>query len=458
MAKISRNDIRLLPHNDEAEKAVIGSLLIDPDGIYRTATVDLKPEHFYSQALGWVFEAAQTLMLQGKPVDIVTISDHLASEKQSNGQSRLDAIGGNIFLTGLINATPTSVHIEHYAQIVVNDARRRTLLSAAGDIAALAGEDSLDIDELMSRASSRFMPAVSVEGRNSHIYGTDSTLLRYLETQQQRSERLNRDPQALLITGLDDLDRILGELMPGYLHVVAARSSIGKTMYMECVAETNARRGKRVAFYHLELGYDMMLDRTMARHSGVPISELRRGYDGRELSEAIDKIAPWFRNIVFVHCPGWSAERIAADVQRLKMLGECDIAIVDYLQKIALPTTHSGLNQAALYGIEAEALKICAETCQIPIVLGSQVSRDYKYRDEKRPHMEDIRNSGEIEEKANQIVILHRPQERDPNLHFGDTEMLEAAVEKNTCGGIGIVQLVHVVGRYILGSVEKANA
>ncbi len=458
MAKIARADAKLLPHSDEAEKAVIGSLLIDPDGIFRTTEVDLKPEHFYNRDLGWVFEAAQALMLQGKPIDILVLSDYLEGQKQPNGKSRLDEIGGNTFLISLVNATPTSVNIGHYAQIVVNDARRRMLLSAAGDIAALAGDEGLEIDELMSKASGRIMPAISVEGSRSHVYGSDTALMSYLTLQQERAERLERDPQAQLIVGLSGLDRIIGELMPGYLHVVAARSSIGKTMYMECSAEANAKRNKKVVFYHLELGYDMMLDRMMARHTGIPIHELRRGYNGPELSMAIDRIVPWFRNIIFVHCPGWSAERISADIQRLRMRGECDLAIVDYLQKIALPVTHAGLNQAALYGLEAEALKICAENCQIPIMLGSQVSRDYKYRDEKRPHMEDIRNSGEIEEKANQIVILHRPEERNQEIRFGDTEILEAAVEKNTCGGVGAVQLVHIVGRYLLGDITVKEA
>lgn len=458
MAKIARAEAKLLPHNDEAEKAVIGSLLIDPDGIYRTSEADLKPEHFYNPYLGWIFEAAQTLTLKGRPIDIVVISDYLDGQKHANGKSRLEEVGGSAFLISLVNATPTSANILHYAQIVVSDARRRELLSAAGDIAALAGNGELEIDELMSKASGRFIPAISVEGSRTHVYGSDSTLLSYLTMQQERSERLNRDPQAQMIVGLNDLDHIIGELMPGYLHVVAARSSIGKTMYMECSAEANAKRNKKVAFYHLELGYDMMVDRMMARHTGISISELRRGYDGAELGQAIDRIVPWFRNIIFVHCPGWSAERISADIQRLKMRGECDLAIVDYLQKIALPVTHSGLNQAALYGLEAEALKICAENCQIPIMLGSQVSRDYKYRDEKRPHMEDIRNSGEIEEKANQIIILHRPEERNQNLRFGDTEILEAAVEKNTCGGVGVVQLVHVVGRYLLGDLAIKEA
>jgi replicative DNA helicase len=454
MARVNRADYNRLPHSEEAEQAVIGSIIIDPDATYRVMETGLTPAHFFNQQLGWVYEAAQTLTLKRSPIDITILGNRLESVVDHNGRNRLELIGGMGQLAALISAPSSSVHAAHYARIVVDTARRRNLLSATAVIAEMAGSHDGDIDELMASASRVFLPAVSVEGQRSHVYGTENTLLGYLTLQQERAERLNRDPEALLITGFPDLDNILGDLLPGYLHVIVARSSVGKTMYMECAAETNAKRGKKVAFYHLELGHEMMLDRMMARHAQVPIRELRRGEGTDAVAQAVDSIIPWFQNMTFIHCPGWSAERIAADIQRLTARGECDLAIIDYLQKIALPSGRMGLNAAMLYGLMAETLKTAAETCEVPIILGSQVSRDFKGREDRRPHMEDIRNSGEIEEKANQIVILHRPEERNERARMGDVERLEVTVEKNTGGGIGQVELAHVIGRYLLSSIH----
>lgn len=454
MAKVARSDIDRLPHSEDAERAVAGSVLIDPDAVLRAQETGLLIDHFYNKHLGWIYEAAQVLVAKGQPTDITLIGQKMSDTPNGNGTSRLETLGGYSQLTRLIDTIYTSVNVSHYAKIVVDNARKRSLLAAAANIVAMVGSHEGDIDELMSEASRAFLPAVSVEGQRTHTYGSENTLLSYITGQQERADRLLRDPDALLVTGLGDLDKMLGDLVPGYLHVVAARSSVGKTMYMECVTEINAKRNKKVAFYHLELSHETMLDRLVARHSDVPMWKLRQGYNGMEIGTAIDMIVPWFKNIVFVHCPGWSAERIAADIQRLSARGECDIACVDYLQKLALPNTRASLNAAMLYGLQAETLKIAAETCEIPIVLGSQVNRDFKTREDKRPTADDIRNSGEVLEKANQVVILHRPGERKEHAPHGDTEMLEAIIEKNTGGGSGKAEIIHVMGRFLLASVE----
>jgi replicative DNA helicase len=244
------------------------------------------------------------------------------------------------------------------------------------------------------------MAVTRVETRASHLYGSDDALVAYIAQQTRRRERLATNPDAMIKTGIPSLDNVLGDISPGTLHAIVARSSVGKTIYMEMVAEHNAKRGHRVAFYHLELPHEMMMDRLMARHAKVSVNELRRGYGGRELSEAMQLVRGWYRNLVYIHCPGWGAERIAADIQRLVAREECEVAIVDYLQKITLPSGGStrGLSGAMLYGLVAEFLKNVAEIAGIPVVIGSQVSRDYKTRVDQRPHMEDIRNSGEIEE------------------------------------------------------------
>jgi len=227
-------------------------------------------------------------------------------------------------------------------------------------------------------------------------------------------------------------------------------------MYLEQLAEHNAKRGHKVAFYHLELTHQTMLDRRMARQSTVSIRELIRGYNGPEVARAMDALRPWQTNLVYVHCPGWSSERVAVDIARLYARGECDLALVDYLQKLRLPERR-GFNSAMLVGQSAEALKNAAEQLNIPIAVASQVSRDFKSRKTRRPHMEDLRNSGELEEKANQIVILHRPLTRDPT-HPQQTEPMEAHIEKNTLGALGRAKLVHLLGRFLIAAAAQPSA
>lgn len=447
------------PHDEDAERAVLGSLLVDPDATYRVQDVGLEPGHFYNVGNGAIYKGIMALVADLKPVDVVLLCERLRQDGAPAGKTTLDILGGPAAVLSLIETTPTAIHVAHYAQTVLDLYRRRRLIGVAGQIAGLAHTSQDSIESVYTDALRMLMGVTRVETQGSHLYGSDDALVEYIAKQTGRRERLAADPDAMIKTGIPSLDDILGDISPGTLHAIVARSSVGKTIYMEQVAEYNAKRGHRVAFYHLELSHEMMADRLMARHAGVSVNELRRGYGGRELAEAMQRVRGWYRNIVYIHCPGWTAERISADVQRLVARDECEIAIVDYLQKITLPSGQKGLTGAMLYGLVAETLKNVAEIAGIPVVIGSQVSRDYKTRVDQRPRMEDIRNSGEIEEKANQVVVLHRPGENDAQrqglLPFGSPIPMEAWIEKNTQGGLGKVDLVHLAGRYVLG--EKAG-
>ena len=458
MATIRETERDMLPHDNQIERNLAGALLIDPDAVIACQEARLDVADWYTESLSWIYDAARTLTKQHASIDYVTLGHHLDSVANGQG-SRLNALGGYAALTELITDTATSVHAGHWASMVHRLAQQRRLISAAGDIAAQAHQYDGPIEGLYDSASRRFFDVVDVSQPKSHLYGTDDVLMAYITNQQAREDRLAANPDAFLVTGLVDLDGMLTEIAPGLLHVVAARPSVGKTIYMEGIAETNAKRGHKVAFYHLELSHQQMLDRRMARHSGVDVGRLKRGYSGGEIVEAFDKIAVWQRNVTMIHCPGWSAERITTDATRLHAKGQADIVIVDYLQKLAMSTT-SAWNLSALYGLQAETLKNMAESLGIPVVLGSQVSRAFKGRADERPHMEDIRNSGEIEEKANQIVVLHRPsseREDGERIEFGQRERLEAWVDKNTEGSVGRVCLQHVAGRYTLESVVRGQ-
>ncbi len=451
-ARISAQDAHLLPHDEEAERSVIGSLLIDPDAILRTEEAGLAATDFYDRRLGWIYQAAQALAMRREPIDAFTVARELEQAPDSADGNRLAVLGGDAALTALIVGTPSSVHAGYYAEIVRRDARRRQLIAAGAEVAATSHAHDGDLGELYDRVSQILFGAMERSDTDSHLYGGSNALGRYLDTQKVRQERLASNKDAMLKTYWTDVDRLIGEFQPGQLVIVGATTSVGKTMAMEQIAEANAKRGHAIAFYHLELSHQSMLDRCVARCSGVDTRRLREGYAGEEVVDALADINNWHSNITFIHCPGWTAERIAADIMRLHAQGRCELAVIDYLQKVALPD-HRSYSSAKLIGLQVETMKNVAEQIGIPIVLGSQVSRFFKQTANKRPTMDDLRDSGEIEEKANIVLMLHNPTPREDRRDYQRTEVIELHVEKNTDGPLGMTQLVHVKGRFLLGDM-----
>lgn len=457
MAHVAADQLHQLPHDIEAEEAVLGSILIDPDAILRAREAGLVAADFFRISNRTIYDVCASLADEYAAVDYITVRNALES-RQNGAGSQLNMIGDEAELTRLITATGTTVNAGYYAEIVHRKAQQRKLLAVSGDIAAAAQAHDGPIETLYDEASSLFFDAVDVSSPVSHLRGSDDTLADYLANQERIKDRLAANPDMLITTGWPDIDRYLGDIEAGMLHVVVARPSVGKTVYLEGVAEHNARRGHHVAFYHLELSHQLMLNRRMARYSGIPIQRLRRGYTGPELAHAIDEIRPWHQRITYIHCAGWSAERIASDMVRLCAKGECDVAIIDYFQKMRWPEVR-GANLAAMLGLMAETLKNAAENLGIPVVTAAQVNRSWKQNDKGRPHIEDLRNSGEIEEKCNQAVVLHRPQDREDRRNGGKSETIEAAIEKNTTGDVGRTQLLHQLGRFrFLSKARESEA
>ena len=429
-----------LPNDQLAERATLGSLLIDNSAITEVLSLGLQPGDFYMGLHGDVFAVMCELTAQRRAVDFVTLCSALENKKNGKGQSCLEAIGGPANLTRLLTDTPTSVNARHYAEIVRDFAYRRRLIAAAAELARVSYEHEGTRDVLQRNLSKIFGDAVGIAEKGSHLYG-DDLLVDYLVNQTARQERLAKDPNHLITTPWPELNRALIELEPGALHVVAAPTGVGKSIYMECVAEHNARHGKTVAFYHLELSHQTMLDRRMARHSGIQIWQLRQGYDGKELHRATEFLSTWQQRMTYIHCPGWSAYRIAADLHGLHARGMADVAIVDYLGKLAMPPLGGRTEASAIGDSRMEPLKTCAEQLGIPIVTGSQLNRARQARRDKRAVLDDLRNSGEIAEKANQVVVIHQvesPYSKGQLDHQKPIE-IEFQVEKNSQGLVGVV-------------------
>jgi len=449
MASIRAADINTLPHDYDAESAVLSSCLLDPDAMARAQEAGLEPSDFFRVANGTVYGVMLDLAQRHEPVDLVTVGDALTARGQ-------DDVAPN-GLIAMVDVNVSTIHVVHHAEIVKRHAERRNILRATAEIAkAVHDYEDGPLDDLRDQVSQLLADAVGRPTDGTHWMGTPEEMLDYLTWQEMRAEFLESHPNTLIHTGLGGVDSILDELPEETVTVIAARAGIGKTMAMEQLAEYNAMRGHTAVFYHYELSTLDMLHRRTTRHTGVPFRALRRGKGAREYRHDFNKLygelEGWAENEIFVHCNGWTAGRVAADITRLHNLGKCDLAVVDYLQMIPLPEGRDSGNIAQKYGQMVDAFKTCAAHLGIPIVLGSQVKRV----SDGRPTDEDLRNSGETKEKANQIIILHRPNDRpgDAIPQMGATEVIEAYVDKSTYGPTGKATLEHMMGWFCLGDPE----
>lgn len=437
-----------LPNSKQTEENLIASLLIDPDAILRIGGTGLTADDFFNPANKLVYRVIERLASQGEAADLVTVGNAL---EQINGKTgnALDYIGGRAELSRLVAMLPTTIYAADYARDVRDLAFRRNLITACSKITAAAYNHEGTRDALQQSASELFGKAVQVEDEHSHLYGTDDALLDYLVHQQERQQRLKADPYALITTPWSEINRLLIALDDGMVQVIAARPGVGKTIWMENVAEYNAQRKKAIAFYHLELSHQFMLDRRMARWSGVAYDELRKGENGQKVEQATDAIRQWQKNMTYIHCPGWSAERIMADAARLQGEGRADIVIIDYLQKLSMPDSRYR-NEASIIGGQVAHIKDAAERLQFPVILGCQVTRDIKHRGQDgRAMLTDLYGSGMIEAYSNQVCILHAPILDEDEGPY-ELEPRELYVDKNTQGALGMVNLAHRCGRFRL--------
>lgn len=273
-----------------------------------------------------------------------------------------------------------------------------------------------------------------------------------IERKKAPPRRINKNWRA---TGIriekDTVDEYFGFILDGDgLFLLEDMTVTHNTIYLEGIAEHNARRGHACAFYHLELSHMTMLHRRMARHSGIEYHMLSRGYHGPEVNQALGRMREWQRRMTYIHCPGWSAERIMADALRLNAEGKADVVVIDYLQKLAMPEMR-GRNESSVIGATVGTIKNGAERLGLPVFLACQVTRDLKQRGATgRPQLTDLFGSGLIEAYCNHGCIIHRPASADDEV----SEVHEFYAEKNTTGRTGRVDLLSVPGRFMFAQIS----
>jgi len=390
---------RLPPHDIEAEEAVIASLLVDSEAIYKVAVI-LQPDDFFREKNAWAYEACFALWERNETINEVTVGHELAR------RDRLEQIGGLAYLSRLVTELPTPIGVEHYAGIVKRDAVYRRLIEAASRITQMAYSGGPDLDGTLARAESLLL-SLSTGQRLSDFVHIRDVLDGFWEG--PGLEAFKGGLQGSVRTGFMDLDTLLGGLKRADLIVLAARPSLGKTSLALNIAR-NAAVGQnaKVAIFSLEMAAEQLVQRLLASESGVDSTRLRLGLH-TEAEERRVMNALGILSAIDIYVDDSAVQRVTeirSKALRLHRDQGLDLVIVDYLQLIH--GTERGDNRVQEISLISRSLKELARELDVPVIAVSQLSRAPEMRSPHIPILSDLRESGSIEQDADVVVFIYR--------------------------------------------------
>jgi len=434
--------LKLPPHSLEAEQSVLGGLLLDNEAADKVGDV-LADADFYSEAHRLIYQHILRLVADGKPADVVTVSESLASSQ------KLDYVGGLAYLGLLVGNVPTAANIRHYAQIVRDRSILRQLAATAGDIADAAYNPlGRSAKEVLDQAEAKVLHIAEQGSRGAQQVVTIGALL--ADVVDRIEVLYNRDDPSDVTgvpTGFSDLDRMTSGMQPGDLVVVAGRPSMGKTSLALNIGEHVAlAAGLPVVVFSMEMGASQLALRLIGSVGRLDQHKLRTGRlaaeDWEKLTGALGRLneAP----ILIDETPALNAIEVRSRARRLmKTYGKLGLVIVDYLQLMQASTT--GENRATEISEISRSMKSLAKELKVPVMALSQLNRSLEQRPNKRPVMSDLRESGAIEQDADVILFIYRDEVYNPETQ--DKGVAEIIIGKQRNGPIGTVRLTFL-GEY----------
>ncbi len=421
----------VIPHNREAEEAVVGAVLINPEVYYDLAQF-LQPDDFYIVRHRWIWEAFQRLHERRVPVDFLTVSEELEKANQ------LAEIGGPAYLTALINQVPTSLHAEAYGRMVEEAALRRRLLTAANQVATLAYKEGESIENVMEEAEKSIF-GVSERRLKKDLQPISTVLSEYYD----RIDELARRPEEIfgVPTGFIDLDRMLTGMQASDLLIIAGRPGQGKSGFLLSVAKNAALLHKKhVAIFSLEMSNEQVVQRLLAQETGIDSQRLRNGKLHEDewplLTHAIEVLGD--THIYLDDTPAITPLALRTKCRRLHMEFGLDLIILDYIQLMGGDTRTENRVQEVSY--ISRNLKILARELNVPVLAAAQLSRAVEQRTDKRPVLSDLRESGSLEQDADVVMFIYRPDQYEKDT--GKHNIAEIIVAKHRNGPTGSVELV----------------
>lgn len=425
---------RMPPQNIEAEQAVLGAIFLEPSSLTMASEI-LIPEDFYRAAHQKIFNVMLNLNDKGKAVDLITVTEELAAAKL------LEDVGGVSYLSDLAGSVPTAANIEYYARIVGEKSLLRRLIRTATNIATDGYSREDEVDALLSEAEKSIMEVAQRKNAGAFHDIKDVLVRTYdnIETMHNRVGDITG-----LETGFVDLDRMTAGFQRNDLIIVGARPSVGKTAFALNIAQNVAKKtGENIAIFSLEMGAEQLVMRLLCAEGNIDAQRLRTGSlteeDWGKLTMAMGSLAS--TGIYIDDTPGVRISDIRSKCRRLKQEHGLGMILIDYLQLI-LGSGRAGENRQQEVSEISRSLKQLARELQVPVIALSQLSRGVEQRQDKRPMMSDIRESGSIEQDADIVAFLYRDDYYDKESEAKN--IIEIIIAKQRNGPVGTVQLAFV--------------
>lgn len=426
---MNRPSEKTVPQNVEAEEAVLGALMIDPEGIFRVLSF-LRGEDFYLKKHQWIFEAVLKIHERRDPIDFLTIN----TELDQRGQ--LQKVGGAAYISKLMNAVPSAINIESYGRLVEEAAVRRRLLDSVSDIARYAYNETLSIADVLDRSEGSLF-GVSERRLTRDLQPVQEVAQRYYDRIEYLYEH-SGEPLGVP-SGFRDIDQILGGFQRSDFLILAARPGVGKTSLMISMALNAARVGKYAALFSLEMSAEQLVQRMVAQVSKIDAQRLRLGKihedEWPRFTDAIGQLAEL--PICIDDTPSISVLQLRTKCRRVASEKGVDIVFVDYLQLMTTEMHTDNRVQEVSY--ISRSLKGLARELDTPVMTASQLSRAVEQRADKHPQLSDLRESGALEQDSDVVMFIYRDEMYNPETETPRIADVEIAKHRN--GPTGTVQL-----------------
>lgn len=428
--------VKTLPNDIEAEQSVLGSMFLSKYALQQ-ACETLTPDSFYLASNAKIFSCIQSLAEKDVPIDLTTVTAALKNSKL------LSEVGGVEYLSEILNIVPTAANIDSYIKIVEDDAIRRKLIETATNICSMGYESDRSVSETLDQAEQKILTVVK-NRRTSEFKSIQNVLFKAQEDLERLAETKNDITG--IPTGWIDIDRATTGLHENELIIIAARPAMGKTAFALNLATSAAiNTGKTVAVFNLEMSAEQLATRMLSSLGQVELNKLRTGNllndDWKRVNEAISQLSG--AKMYIDDTPGINIGEIRSKCRRLASSDDgLGLVIIDYLQLISGVGNYGGNRQQEVSDI-SRALKVMAMELQIPVVALSQLSRSVETREDKRPIMSDLRESGSIEQDADIVSFLYRDDYYNKESKTSDsTSISEFIIGKNRSGSTTTIDLL----------------
>lgn len=442
----SSSALKVPPHDLEAEKSVLGAILIDSSAMHLVAEF-VRPEYFYSLENQLIFSSMISLFEKQQPIDVVTLKNQLQHE------GKLKQIGGVSYLSDLINTVPTSAYVEHYGNIVKDHYVKRTMINISSRMIEKAFDDKSDTRKLLDQAEAEIF---SLSQQQSH---RDFIELKEILTESlDRLEELMKRGGHLrgVSTGFSDLDAKLAGMQDSNLLILAARPGIGKTTLALNIALSAAVRDKvPVGFFSLEMSKEELVDRLLVGQADIDAWRLKTGrLSKEERSDLLEAMGELSDAPIFIDdTPGISILEMRTKARKLKMEKDIKLLVVDYLQLADAGKRFESRVQEVSF--VSQGLKNLARELRIPVLTLSQLSRAVEQRGVKKPQLADLRESGAIEQDADVVMFLYYEDESEDLVDQGK-RLIKLNIAKHRNGAVGEMELLFRGDRVKFYSVDKS--